>query len=163
MKLRKPFMDSSSLNTDSACALTLDQISSRSACFMAAYSSLDSWGCSGWGCGSCFFPIKLDKSIGHYLPFCFFFLLFGMAGVGCWRSCCLDFFCFLLRLPSCRISCSCFFTEGFCSGSLWLVKSGEELLLGEEGADGLFSLPPGFLLPARSKICGGILLGWGRY
>ena len=48
---------------------------------------------------------------------------------------------------SCLISCSCFFTEGLCSGSLWLVKLGEELLLGEEGADGPF--PPVLVSPGQ--------------
>lgn len=51
-------------------------------------------------------------------------------------------FLFFLRLP-CLISCSSFFTEGLCSGSLGFIELGEELLLGEEGSDGLFSTAGG--------------------
>ena len=112
MKFRKPFIEASSLNTASAWALTLAQTSSRSACFMAAYSSLDSRGCSGWSC-SCVLPIKLDKSISHYLPFAFFFFFcLEWPGAGCWRSCCLAFSAFFSAC-SCLISCSCCFTNGF--------------------------------------------------
>ena len=75
------------------------------------------------------------QSIGHYLPFCFFFFFcLEWLGVGCWRSCCLDLDAFFSAC-SCRISCSCCFTEGLCSGSLGFIELGEELLLGEEGSD----------------------------
>src|SRR5699024_6388454 len=108
---------------------------------MAAYSSLERRGVSCWGCCSCCLPINVLKSIPHYLPFCFFFFLLRL-GAACSRWGCLAR-SFFFWACSCRISCSCFLTEGFCSGAGSLpVGPGEELLSGEEFSDGLFAASP---------------------
>ena len=162
MKLRKPFMEASSLNTNSACALTLDQTSSRSGLLHGGVFFLWTAGAvPGWGWASCFFQSNWIKSIGHHLPFCFFFFCLAWPGGGCWRSCCLDFSAFFSAC-SCRISCSCFFHRGLCSGSLWPVKPGEELCWARKArTDSFRRFPRPF--SARSKICGGIPAGRGRY
>ncbi len=108
------------------------------------------------------FPVSFQsnwiKSIGHYLPFCFFFFCLAWPGVGCWRPCC-GFLRFFLRLLL-RISCSCFFHRGALFRLFYglLSRAAAFAGRGRRGLDSFSAGSPGFLQPNRSKICGGILL-----
>ena len=139
VKSKNPRSELPSLNASTVRASIRVHNSSRSAFFCAAYSSLDSFGCSCTGSASAGPFISFVRSaILRHLPFCFFLLLDGLRRCGGLRSAAFFRACSRFSSPS-----SCF-TLGLSPSAriLSALFSGcgcVELRCGEEGADGLFS------------------------